>query len=42
MVITFGYPKVILNIITMIAVFFLVGLALIMLDKALGKRKNEF
>ena len=40
-IVTFGYPKVILNVIIMIAVFFLAGLALILFDKALGKRKKE-
>ena len=39
-VITYGYPKVFLNIFIMITVFFLSGLALIMLNQVLGKRKN--
>ncbi len=37
-VVSFGYPKVFLNITIMIAVFFLSGLALIMLNKVLGRR----
>ena len=40
-VVTFGYPKVILNVIIMIAVFFLAGLALIMLNRRLGNRKKD-
>ena len=40
-VVTFGYPKVILNVIIMIAVFFLAGLALIMLNRRLGTRKKD-
>ena len=37
-VLTFGYSKVILNAVILIAVFMLSGLALIGLDKKLGKR----
>ena len=40
-VVTLGYPKVILNVIIMIAVFFLAGLALIMLNRGLGNRKKD-
>ncbi len=37
-VLTFGYPKVLLNAVVLIMVFMLSGLALIALDKKLGKR----
>ena len=40
-VVTFGYTKVILNVIIMIAVFFLAGLALIMLNRRLGNPKKD-
>lgn len=40
-VVTFGYPKVLLNLIIMIAIFLLAGLALIMLNNNLGNSKKD-
>jgi len=40
-VVTFGYPKVILNVIIMIIVFFLAGLALIIINRRLGNPKKD-
>lgn len=40
-VLTFGYPKVIVNAVVLIVVFMLSGLALIALDKKMSKRKGS-